>query len=234
MLKRLGLAVGAMAAAASVSTMLFWRVDVIARGGPIMILILMCSMFALAIILERLVFFFTVAGEAGPFFTALRALVQHRKWKEADALCARTKGPVARVTRAGLTAHEHTVLEVERVMEEAVHEEMPRIERHHRWLATIAQISTLLGLLGTVIGMVAAFQVIESKATSANPVSPADLAGGIWQALLTTVAGLEVAIPTILAYNYLAGRVAQLQYQMEQASVIVAHWRRSGGQEAGS
>ena len=84
-----------------------------------------------------------------------------------------------------------------------------------------------LGLLGTVTGLVRAFQVIQAKAgSSGNPVSPGDLAGGVWEALITTVAGLTVAIPTILAYNYLAGRVGEVQFQMERAAAVVSSWRR--------
>jgi len=222
--------------AAVIGTLLYWRVEVIHRGGPIMVPIVMCSVFALAIVIERLSYFFRLGADPTEFFSRLRELVARRAWQEAQALCGASRNPVARVVRAGLAAREKPEAEIERVMEEAAHEELPSVERHHRWLSTIAQVSTLLGLLGTVTGMVAAFQVIQSKATSAHPVSPADLAGGIWEALITTVAGLEVAIPTILAYNYLASRVAEIQYQMERAATIVASWRRSeshAGEQAG-
>jgi len=213
--------------AALFGTVLYWQVDVIHRGGPVMVPIIMCSMFALAIVLERLYFFFSLRTDPSQFFDQLSALVRKRQWPDADKLCRSAKGPVARVAQAGIAAHEKTAEEIERVMAEAAHSELPLIERHHRWLSPLAQVSTLLGLLGTVTGMVVAFQVIQNKATSNNPVSPADLAGGIWQALITTVAGLEVAIPTIVAYNYLASRVAELQYQMERAAAIVANWRRT-------
>jgi biopolymer transport protein ExbB len=189
--------------------------------------------FALGIAAERLWYFFVTIGiDANQFFEQLREHLRGRQWDAAHALCEATRGPVARITHAGLLARDQQAEEIGRIMEEAAHEELPQIERHHRWLATIAQVSTLLGLLGTVIGMVVAFQVIQQKATSTNPVSPADLAGGIWQALITTVAGLGVAIPTILAYNYLVGRVTEVQYQMERAAALVAGWRRSA--EAGS
>jgi len=213
--------------AATFGTLLYWQVDVIHRGGAVMIPIIMCSIFALTIVIERLYFFLSLRADTAQFFDKLRRLVQARNWSGTDALCQAAKGPVARVARAGLIAHEKTAEEIERVMAEAAHEELPLIERHHRWLSPIAQVSTLLGLLGTVTGMVIAFQVIENKATATNPVSPADLAGGIWQALITTVAGLEVAIPTIVAYNYLASRSAEVQYQMERAAAIIAHWRRA-------
>jgi biopolymer transport protein ExbB len=83
-------------------------------------------------------------------------------------------------------------------------------------------------LLGTVTGLVRAFQVIQVKTAAGTPVNPGDLAGGVWEALITTVAGLLVAIPTILAYNYLASRVGEVQFHMEKAASLVAGWRRRG------
>ena len=98
---------------------------------------------------------------------------------------------------------------------------MPRLEKHIGLLSTIAHISPLLGLLGTVTGMVRAFQVIQEKTASFNPVSPGDLAGGIWEALLTTVAGLIVAIPTVVVYNYLVNRVDEFVVEMERSATEV-------------
>ena len=85
-------------------------------------------------------------------------------------------------------------------------------------LATIAHISPLLGLLGTVTGMIKSFQVIQQKALAMVPVNPGDLAGGIWEALLATLAGLSVAIPTYVAYNYLTSQIDNLVYDMEQSA----------------
>jgi len=85
-------------------------------------------------------------------------------------------------------------------------------------LATLTHIAPLLGLLGTVTGMVNAFQVIENKASAMNPVNPGDLAGGIWEALLTMVFGLCVAIPATVAYNYLTSRVDGFVLDMERSA----------------
>jgi len=76
---------------------------------------------------------------------------------------------------------------------------------------------------------VRAFQVIQVKTSGGNPVSPGDLAGGVWEALITTVAGLIIAIPTILVYNYLGSQVGEVQFQMEKAAAIMSGWRRQGG-----
>ena len=216
--------------AATISLVLFWQVDVINRGGPVMIAIGMCSIFSLTLILERLYYFLTLhlGTDIEGHFERLRTAVEAQQWKEAEALCATWKGPLARVVLAGLHAREGTPQEVDEAMEEAAHEEMPAVESHLRWLSTLAQVATLLGLLGTVTGLVRAFQVIQTKSAGGNPVSPGDLAGGVWEALITTVAGLTVAIPTILAYNYLASRVTEVQFQMEKAAALIAGWRRRG------
>ncbi|MDD5436012.1 MAG: MotA/TolQ/ExbB proton channel family protein, partial [Candidatus Omnitrophica bacterium] len=96
--------------------------------------------------------------------------------------------------------------------------EIPRLEKHLPILATIAHIAPLLGLLGTVTGMIKSFQVIQAKAMALTPVNPGDLAGGIWEALLATVAGLAVAIPTYVAYNYLTSQIDNLIFDMERSA----------------
>lgn len=209
--------------ASMIGATLYMRVDIIHRGGVLMIPILMCSVFAMAITFERLAYFLSSGAGAGHFFLELKSLSQKKRWNDAQMLCESSKGPIAKVALAGLSVRGASRSEMERSMEDAAHEELPLVERNQRWLSTIAQVSTLLGLLGTVAGMVVAFQTIQNKATSASPVNPADLAGGIWQALITTVAGLSVAIPTILAYNYLIGKVSEVQYQMECVAAIIAN-----------
>ena len=228
MINRLVQNVLVVLAAATISLLLFWQVDVIQRGGPVMIAIGMCSIFSLTLILERLYYFLIQhhGTDVDAHFEQLRTSVEAQQWKEAESLCATWKGPVARVVQAGLDARDGTPQEIDEAMEGAAHEEMPAVEHGLRWLSTLAQVATLLGLLGTVTGLVRAFQVIQTKSAGGNPVSPGDLAGGVWEALITTVAGLTVAIPTILAYNYLASRVAEVQFQMEKAATLISGWRR--------
>ena len=87
----------------------------------------------------------------------------------------------------------------------------------------IGNIAPLLGLLGTVTGMTASFHTIQVRAAAMNPVTPGDIAGGIWEALLTTVAGLVVAIPTFVAYNYFISRVNKTTLQMEKGAADLVH-----------
>ena len=102
--------------------------------------------------------------------------------------------------------------------------EIPKLESRLGALATIAHISTLLGLLGTVTGMTASFHTIQVRAASLNPVTPGDLAGGIGEALLTTVACLLVAIPTFVAYNYCVNRINHFILDMERAATELVNF----------
>lgn len=228
MMSRLIQAVLFVVTALVIAVLMFWQVEVVRRGGLVMIPIVMCSIFSLTLILERLVYFsrLHLGTDLDHFFERLRAAIESQRWDQAAALCETSQGPLARVVRSGVAVREEPPQAIDEAMEEAAHAELPLVERHLRWLSTLAQVSTLLGLLGTVTGLVRAFQVVQAKSTMAAPISPGDLAGGVWEALLTTVAGLVVAIPTILAYNYFASRVSEVQFQMERAAALVAGWRR--------
>jgi biopolymer transport protein ExbB len=193
--------------------------------------LLMCSIFSVAVIIDRAVYFsrLSMVVHMERFFGELREAVEARRWKEAQRLCEGVPHPVLRVAAAGVAAREESPDEIDETMTEAAHDELPAVELHLRWLSTLAQIATLLGLLGTVTGLVEAFQVIQTKsANSAAGVNPADLAGGVWEALVTTVAGLTIAIPTIVAYNYFAHHVGEIQFQMEKAAALVSGGRRAG------
>jgi biopolymer transport protein ExbB len=120
--------------------------------------------------------------------------------------------------KAGILKHDRSRPEIREAIEDAAVGEIPVLEKNLSMLATVAHIAPLLGLLGTVTGMVRAFQVIEQKATALQPVNPKDLAGGIWEALLTTVFGLCVAIPTYVAYNYFVTKVNGFILEMEKSA----------------
>ena len=137
---------------------------------------------------------------------------------ESIEMCNNTPGPIAHIVKAGILKHDRSKPEIKEAVEEAAQLEIPRLEKHLPILATIAHIAPLLGLLGTVTGMIRSFQVIQMKALALAPVNPGDLAGGIWEALLATVAGLAVAIPTYVAYNYLTSQIDNLVYDMVRSA----------------
>lgn len=195
--------------------------ELIQKGGPIMYPILLCSVIAFAIIIERLYHLYKAKIDTKDFMNNIEITIKRNRIAEAIKICDRTPGPIANIVKTGVLKHDRQRQEIREAIEDAAHQEVPRLEKHISLLATIAHISPLLGLLGTVTGMVRAFQIIQEKSVSFNPVSPGDLAGGIWEALLTTVAGLIVAIPTVVAYNYLVNRVDEFVLEMERSATEV-------------
>jgi len=190
----------------------------IQKGGPLMYLLILCSVAVLTVIIERLITLNRYKINISSFMSKILEAVRRNRIMEAIELCERTTSPVAEVIKAGLLKHSASRQEIKEAMEEAALSEVPKLEKNLNLLATLAHVSPLIGLLGTVTGMVQAFQVIQEKATALNPVSPGDLAGGIWEALLTTVGGLSVAIPAIVAYNFLVTKVDNMIINMERAA----------------
>ena len=188
------------------------------KGGPIMWPIFLCSVLAFAIVIERLLALRREQIDTKTFMEQISKSLKRNKVMESIELCDRTQGPIANILKAGILKHDRPRLDIREAIEDASIHEVPRLEKNLPVLATIAHVAPLLGLLGTVTGMVAAFQVIQSKASSVNPVNPGDLAGGIWEALLTTVFGLCVAIPTLVSYNYLVSRVDGFVLDMERSA----------------
>ncbi|MDP6685401.1 MAG: MotA/TolQ/ExbB proton channel family protein, partial [Candidatus Omnitrophota bacterium] len=188
--------------------------EFIQKGGPVMYPIILCSMLALAIVIERIYHLYKAKIDTKDFMNNIEITVKRNRIAEAIKICDKTPGPIAYIVKAGILKHDRSRQEIREAIEDAGHQEVPRIEKHLSLLATIGHISPLLGLLGTVTGMVRTFQIIQERSASFNPVSPGDLAGGIWEALLTTVAGLTVAIPTVVVYNYLVNRVDEFVVEM--------------------
>lgn len=180
--------------------------------------IILCSIIAFAIILERLYYLNRIRIDTVAFMNSIEGALKYNRVAEAVKICEDTKGPIARVIKAGILKYDRPRQEIREAIEDAGHQEVPILEKHIKILATIAHITPLLGLLGTVAGMVKAFQAIQVKTVTLNPVSAGDLAGGIWMALLTTAAGLIVAIPVIAAYHYLSERVQYFVLEMERSA----------------
>jgi biopolymer transport protein ExbB len=187
-------------------------------GGPVMWPILLCSILATAIIIEKFAHLRRIKIDTGEFLGKIMEKMKRHETKEALQICDSVKSPISNILKAGILKYDRPRAQIVEAIEDASLYEIPRIEKNLTALATIAHICPLLGLLGTVTGMARCFQVIQAKATSLHPVSPADLAGGIWEALFATIAGLVVAIPTYVAYNYLASRINHFILEMERAS----------------
>lgn len=189
--------------------------SLIVKGGVIMIPILLGGVLTLAIVIERLISLKNAEIDNEKFIRDIEELLKRRKIREALQLCDENDKPVPRVIKVVLLKSDRTREEIKEAIEDAANHEIPVLEKYLGIIATIATIAPLLGLLGTVTGMIKAFMVIEAKGGLVNP---GELAGGIWEALVTTVAGLTVAIPSYLAYNYFVSRVNNIILQMEKSA----------------
>ena len=193
-----------------------------------MYLIILSSILAFGVVIERVYHLNRARIDANKFMDEIMNVLKRNKIIEAVEMCNQTPGPIAHIIKAGILKHDRSKPEIKEAVEEAAQLEIPRLERHLPVLATIAHIAPLLGLLGTVTGMIKSFQVIQQKAMLMTPVNPGDLAGGIWEALLATLAGLSVAIPTYVAYNYLISQVNNLVYDMERSATDLVNLLSSG------
>lgn len=207
--------IGGLMAACILAILLYLKIDIIHKGGPIMVPIILCSIFACGIIIDRFWNLYQARIDTDKFMDEVIDAVKRNKINEAMQACDHTPGPIAQIVRAGILKYDRPRTDIREAIEDAGGHEVPYLEKNLSALATIAHVSPLLGLLGTVTGMVRCFQIIQQKSTSFYPISPADLAGGIWEALITTVAGLVVAIPAFVAYNYLVNKVDNFVLEME-------------------
>lgn len=187
-----------------------------AQGGIVMIPIALCSVLALMIILERMwslrrhrIFRFDI-------LEVIEHLLREQKIPEATTLCKRHDSPMTRLILVALLNSDRPKAEIKELIEDHGRQEVPALERYLTTLGTIASISPFLGLLGTVVGLLRVFEAISQESGVTNT---AILSAGIHNALITTVAGLCVAIPALVAYNYFARRAEALVLEVERVSL---------------
>ncbi len=190
-------------------------VNIIIQGGILMWPIMMCSVIGLAIVIERFFVLRRADIDTREFMDVMRQVLRQNRIREAIEICDETEAPVARILKAGILKHDRSKDDIREAIEEAGRFEIPRLERHLSALATCSTIAPLLGLLGTVQGMIKAFSQIQNKRGQVNL---SDLAEGIGNALITTAAGLTVAIPILVVHNYFITRVDNMVLEMELSS----------------
>ncbi len=189
--------------------------DLFLKGGIFMYPILFCSLLAVVIVVERFLVLRKSAIDAGQFMLKLRSVLQRGNIMEAINFCSRSDAPLAHILKKGLTKYPEGHDRVREAIENAGKEETFKLEHRLGLLASVAGIAPLLGFLGTVTGMIQAFRVIEQLSGAVNP---SDLAGGIWEALITTAFGLMVGIVAYGFYNYFVNRVGRFVFEMESGS----------------
>jgi biopolymer transport protein ExbB len=181
--------------------------NLVERGGILMVPILACAVVTVGILIERLwaLRLQSVIG-SGQFEPIINHLSQG-EFDEAYIIARTLDTPGGRILTAGLSVHGGGQSVMQSAMEETGREEVASLHENVETLGTIASITPLIGLLGTVLGMIDVFQgVVADAGMSGGSVNPASLASGIWTALLTTAAGLSVAIPSFVIYRLLQGR----------------------------
>jgi biopolymer transport protein ExbB len=145
----------------------------------------------------------------------IEELLRDRKIPEASTLCKRYPSSMTRILLAAILNHDKSRQEIKEIIEDAGRQEVPVLERYLTILGTIASISVLLGLLGTVVGMIRTFNAIAALGYG----HPEALAGGISEALVATATGLTIAIPTLVFYNFFTSKVDSLVIEMEKNSL---------------
>lgn len=184
-------------------------------GGPIMIPIMVCSVLALAIIIERLYSMRYSRIVRPGMVNRIENLLRDRKIAEATTICKKYPSSMTRILLTAILNHDKEKMEIKEIVEDAGRHEVPVLERYVSLLGTIAMISPLLGLLGTVQGMITVFNVI----TAAGVGHPQLLSEGIKNALITTFAGLVVGIPALVSYYYFVNKSENLIVELEKNSL---------------
>jgi biopolymer transport protein ExbB len=189
--------------------------EILAKGGFMMIPIILSSIIAIAILVERLISLRKIAINARTFVLQVKNLVLREQVNDAILLCKQTPGPISAITKAGLVKRNRSREEIKDSIENAARTQIFHLERNLGVLGTIAAIAPLMGFLGTVTGMIQAFMEIQARGGN---VDSSVLAGGIWEALITTAAGLSVGIPALIFYNWIQAKVEAHVHDMQESS----------------
>lgn len=185
------------------------------QGGWVMLPIAILSLVAIYVIAERWRFINSNRMDSERFLQTIEDMLKDGNVREALRYCDQMGKPLARILKAGIKRLGRPILDIEDSIKNAGKKEIYLLENRMDWLATIAGVAPLLGFLGTVTGMIEAFQQIQSYQGNVNP---SVLAGGIWQALITTAFGLVVGIIAYGFYNYLLNKINRSIFELEDSS----------------
>lgn len=202
--------------------------ELLQKGGPLMWIILLCSVVALGVFLERLLHLHKASIRVGELLGGLSLLIRKGRLDEALGEASSAPGPVARVLQAALLHARADRKVLHSVTRDAALLEIPLLERNLPILSTLAYLTPLIGLLGTVLGLLDAFLVLSSHGGYATS---AELSHGVYQSLLDAAAGLSVAIPALVGHAYLCSRVNDIIHDMERAGIEVVNLLADSGSD---
>ena len=202
------------------------------QGGPVIVLIGICALVAAFIFILKWFEFYRAQMDVNEIVTGLTNVLRRDGMIEAITLCDNSPGPVPRVLSSAIRAYNEGD-DIRDSLATQTRIEVPRLESRLNILATLAYVTPLLGLLGTVLGLVDSFQTITANPDAAITTLP-ELSKGVYKALLCTSAGLSLAIPCHIAYNYLVSRVQDFCTDMEKASAEIMYFFRHHKKENGA
>ena len=192
--------------------------EFINQGGPVMWILFAISMFSVLLFLQRLLHYHRSQINSRDFLDGIYNVLKRGNTVEAITICEDTPGPVAQIARAAILKAEDSPEEISLAIQHAGLIEIPRIEHNLVLLATVVKVTPLLGLVGTVLGMMDTLSQLFLNAPLAHA---GDLAAGLWQAMFTTAAGLCIGITAYVGYNFLVSRAESLVLDMEKASADI-------------
>ena len=189
--------------------------DLMVEGGILMIPIILLFLISIYVIAERWSALSRSHTDTARFLTTIEGMLKSGRQGEAVAFCDDVDKPLARIIKSGIKRLGRPLRDIEDAIDNAGKKEIFFLEKRMNWLATIAGVAPLIGFTGTVTGMITAFMDIQSLQGNVNP---SDLAGGIWEALITTAAGLIVGLIDFGFYNFLLGKINRSIFELENAS----------------
>ncbi|ADN01887.1 MotA/TolQ/ExbB proton channel family protein [Spirochaeta thermophila] len=186
--------------------------NVLIKGGPVLWAIILLAFIGTAIVIERILYFRKIRVDEEKLFLRIKSSLEKGHFDEALYICDTNYSPLSVLIKVGIEHRDHPEHIQREVIKDAANQEVPRLEKNLSGLGTIAHIAPLLGLLGTVTGTMKTFGVLGQFGAVTDP---GILATGISEALITTVAGILVAVPAVIFYNYLVTKVNLLLIKME-------------------
>lgn len=194
--------------------------ELISKGGPLVWLLIGCLCFAVAVFMERVAYYHRASMNVGEFLAGLSSLIRRKNYAEALQECMATRVPAGRVVHAALLRHHLPREQIKEVVQDAGQMEVTRLERFLSILNAIAHVAPLIGLLGTMVGLLDSF----TNLSSANGMmTPSEVARGVYQSLVTSALGLGVAIPSYLFYAFLAAKSRTIMHDLERAGIEIVN-----------
>jgi biopolymer transport protein ExbB len=194
--------------------------EILQKGGPLMWIILLCSVVALGVFLERWLYLHKAAIRIGELLGGISLLIRNNRIEEALGECSASHGPVARILQAALMRPHEERAVLQSITTDAALLEIPKLERNLPILSSLAYVAPLVGLLGTVLGLLDAFLILSAHGGFATT---AELSSSVYESLLNAAAGIAVAIPAFLGHSYLTSRVNDIIHDMERGGIEVVN-----------